>query len=126
LILLSAMHAGWAFGASWPCEDRAALADAAIGRPDVPGTAMCLTVSSALAVAAYCVGAPRRGPSTVRRLAASGVVVAFAGRGALGLIGRTDVVSRGSNSPRFRSLDRRVYSPVCLAIATLAVPAARA
>ncbi len=48
---------------------------------------------------------------------------AVARRGALGLAGRTDIVSPGSVSERFRRLDRRCYSPLCLALAALAVPA---
>ena len=44
-------------------------------------------------------------------------------RGALGLAGRTDIVSPGSSSERFRQLDRQVYSPLCLTLAALATPA---
>ena len=50
---------------------------------------------------------------------------ALAVRGLLGLAGRTDIVSPGSSSSRFRELDRRLYSPLCLALAALALPAAR-
>jgi hypothetical protein len=41
-------------------------------------------------------------------------------RGTLGLAGMTHVLSPGSTSARFRTLDRRVYSPLCLALAGLA------
>jgi hypothetical protein len=42
----------------------------------------------------------------------------------LGLAGRTRLVSPSSASPRFIRLDRRVYSPLCLALAGLtALPA---
>lgn len=33
------------------------------------------------------------------------------------------VISRGSESQRFRRLDRRIYSPLCLTLAALALPA---
>jgi hypothetical protein len=46
-------------------------------------------------------------------------------RGVLGVAGRTDLVSPGSSSPRFRALDRKLYSPLYLTIAALAAPAAR-
>ena len=47
----------------------------------------------------------------------------LADRGALGLAGRTDVLSPGSVSDNFRRLDRRVYSPLCLTLAALSLPA---
>jgi hypothetical protein len=46
-------------------------------------------------------------------------------RGVLGLARRTDLVSPGLSSPRFRALDRKVYSPLCLTIAALAAPVAQ-
>jgi hypothetical protein len=39
--------------------------------------------------------------------------------------GRTDLLSPGATSARFRAKDRRLYSPLCLALAALSVPAAR-
>jgi hypothetical protein len=48
----------------------------------------------------------------------------LAGRGALGLAGRTALVAPGSVSARFTRLDRRVYSPACLALAGLAAVSA--
>jgi hypothetical protein len=56
---------------------------------------------------------------------AVGVVCALSVRGVLGISGRTDLVSPGSSSPRFRALDRKVYSPLCVTIAALAAPAAQ-
>jgi hypothetical protein len=41
------------------------------------------------------------------------------------MAGRTDLVSPGSISPRFRRLDRRYYSPLCLALAMAAGSSAR-
>jgi hypothetical protein len=123
---LGVLHAAWGLGASWPLRDRAALADAVIGRADVPPPAACWAVAAALGTAATVVaGRPRRLPR-LRRVATAGVTVTLAGRGLLGLAGKTDVVSPGSSSPRFRELDRRIYSPLCLALALLALPAARA
>ncbi|HMJ36036.1 MAG TPA: hypothetical protein VK501_19180 [Baekduia sp.] len=42
----------------------------------------------------------------------------------MGLAGRTDLVSPGATSERFRSLDRGYYAPLCLTLAALAAPAA--
>jgi hypothetical protein len=58
----------------------------------------------------------------MRRLGTGTVVAVLAGRGALGLAGRTRLVSPTSTSARFARLDRRVYSPLCLALAGLSAP----
>jgi Protein of unknown function (DUF3995) len=121
---LAGLHLVWATGTPWPLADRAALADAVAGRRRFPSTAVCLGVAGLLATAAGVVaGRPRRLPR-VRRGAAAGVTAALALRGALGLAGRTDLVSPGATSDRFRSLDRRLYSPCCLTLAALSAPAA--
>jgi hypothetical protein len=123
---LGVLHAAWGFGAAWPLRDRAALADAVVGRDDVPPPAACWAVAVALGAAATAVAGRPRCLPRLRRVATAGVTVTLAGRGLLGLAGKTDVVSPGSSSPRFRELDRRLYSPLCLALALLALPGARA
>jgi hypothetical protein len=45
------------------------------------------------------------------------VTSALGARAALGFAGRTDLVSPGSVSDQFRRMDRRVLSPLCLALA---------
>ncbi|ABW11738.1 hypothetical protein Franean1_2303 [Parafrankia sp. EAN1pec] len=122
------LHAAWGAGSSWPLADRAALADAVVGRPaaagapGVPGAGQCFTVAGALVAAAAVVAhPPRRIPrlDTLHRAGVTGVVAVLASRGLLGAAGLTDLVSRGSVSDRFRRLDRRVYSPLCLGLAGL-------
>lgn len=128
LLGVAGLHVAWAAGSSWPMADAAALAVAAGGRPGAePHTpAECLAVAGLLGTAAGFVGGrPRRIP-WVRRAGAAGVVAVLATRGGLGLAGRTDALSPGATSERFRSLDRRVYSPLCLALAVTALPAVRA
>jgi len=121
---LAGLHAVWATGSSWPLADRAALADAVAGRRRLPSTGACLVVAGLLATAAGLVaGRPRRLPR-LRRAGAGGVTATLAVRGALGLAGRTDLISPGAVSARFRRLDRQVYSPCCLALAALCAPAA--
>jgi Protein of unknown function (DUF3995) len=121
---LAALHALWATGSPWPLADRAALADAVAGRRRFPSTAACLSVAGLLATAAGVVAGRPRGLPRLRRAGAAGVTAALAVRGALGLAGRTDLISPGATSARFRSLDRRLYSPCCLALAALSAPAA--
>ena len=120
---LAALHLGWATGSTWPLADRDGLADAVAGRPAFPSRGACVGVAAALGTASALVaGRPGRG-SLVQRAGATGVVTVLLVRGGLGLAGRTDLVSPGSTSPRFRRLDRRYFAPLCLAIAALASPA---
>ncbi|CAI7980046.1 conserved membrane hypothetical protein [Frankia sp. Hr75.2] len=116
------LHAAWGTGSSWPLADRAALADAVVGRPAVPGAGQCFAVAGALVAAAAVVAhPPRRIPrlDAPHRAGVTGVAVVLASRGLLGAAGRTDLVSRDSVSDRFRRLDRRFYSPLCLGLAGL-------
>ena len=126
LLAIAGLHVVWASGSSWPLPDGAALADEVAGRPDAdpPSPTACLVVAGLLAAAAaFVAGRPRRLPG-FSRLGAAGVVVALATRGGLGLAGRTDLLAPDSVSERFRTRDRRVYSPLCLALAALSLPAA--
>jgi hypothetical protein len=128
LLGIAALHVLWAAGASWPAEDREALADAMAGRVggSVPSPAACLAVAALLASASALVaGRPRKLPR-LRRAGTIGVSLVLGVRGACGMAGRTDLVSPGSTSPRFRRLDRRAYSPLCLALAASAASSARA
>lgn len=126
LAAIAALHALWATGSSWPLPDAESIADTVTGRSAerMPGPLPCLAVAAALSLAAALVGGhPRRAPR-LSRLGAGGVVGVLTLRGTLGLAGRTDIISPGSSSARLRRIDRRVYSPICLSIAALALPAA--
>jgi Protein of unknown function (DUF3995) len=125
LLALGALHAAWGAGSAWPFPDRSALADAVIGADNVPGPAACFAVSAALAAASGLVAPWPRSRPALRRLGVSGVIIVLAGRGGLGLAGRTRLVSRRSVSRRFARLDRRVYSPLCLALAALSALSVR-
>lgn len=125
LLAIAVLHVNWAWGSSWPFGDREALADEIAGRieADPPSAAACLAVACLLgAAAAFVDGRPRRVPG-ISRLGAAGVVATLAARGGLGMAGRTDLIARGSVSERFRARDRRVYSPLCLTLAALSLPA---
>src|SRR3954447_21972225 len=127
LLGIAALHGLWASGSSWPAKDRDELADLMAGRAggSVPSPAACLTVATLLASAsALVIGRPRRLPRL--RRAGTAVVAGVLGvRGACGMAGRTDLLSPGSTSPRFRRLDRRYYSPLCLGLAAAATSRAQ-
>ena len=117
LLGLAALHVAWGAGSSVPFHDRDDLADAVVGTTAVPPPASCYTVAGALmAAAALVLGLPAGQPA-LRRAGLLGVTTVLGGRGLLGLAGRTDLASPGSTSLRFRRLDRRLYSPLCLALA---------
>ena len=127
LLAIAGLHVVWATGSPWPMGDRRLLTDTVVGSDDdePPSAAACLAVAGLLGAAgALVAGRPRRAPA-VSRLGSAGVVAVLTTRGGLGLAGRTDLLSPGSVSERFRRLDRRVYSPLCLSLAALALPATR-
>ena len=122
---IAGLHCVWATGSTWPLSSPEALNESVAGRTsgEPPSSAACLAVAALLTAAAGFVdGRPRSRPG-LARLGAAGVVATLALRGGLGLAGRTDLLSPGSTSAAFRSRDRRVYSPVCLTLAALALPA---
>jgi hypothetical protein len=117
LLGLAGVHVAWGRGASFPFATLDELHDAVIGRPVQPSPASCYAVAGLLATAAAATaGAPTRG-SRLRKLTVVGAATVLATRAGFGLSGRTDALVPGSASPRFRRLDRRVYSPLCLALA---------
>jgi hypothetical protein len=139
---LAGLHAVWGAGSSWPAAGRRALAEAVIGTRTGPGTgtghgtgtgpgpqdsgmpgqAACFAVSGALAAAgALAAGWPARRWPALHRLGICGVAGVLASRGAIGLAGQTRIISPQSGSERFLRLDRRVYSPSCLALAGLSL-----
>lgn len=125
LLAIGGLHVLWATGSRWPLPDRDQFAETIAGRPagKAPGPAACLAVAGLLTTAAALVaGRPRQVPA-LSRIGSAGVVTVLGTRGALGLAGRTDLVSPGSTSKRFRELDRRIYAPLCVGIAALAAPA---
>jgi hypothetical protein len=128
LAAIAGVHVAWAAGSSWPLGDHSELAEAVVGRPggEVPPPSACLAVAGALTLASGLIGGRPPVDPLLRRTGARAVVAVLILRGSLGLAGRTDIVSPGSTSLRFRRLDRRVYSPLCLGLAALALPAVRA
>ena len=125
LFALAGLHVLWGRGSSLPFSDPDELADAVIGRRSVPSAEACFAVAGALTVAAALVADVPRLPRGLQHLGVTGVGAVLAARAGLGFAGRTDAVSPGSISTRFRRLDRRVYSPLCLALAAGAIASRR-
>lgn len=128
LAAIGVLHVSWAAGAGRLRGRGSGLADAVAGTEldRAPGPVACLAVAGLLGTAATLVaGHPRRRPA-LRRTGAAGVVAVLAVRGALGVAGRTDLLVPMATSARFRRLDRRLYGPLCLALAAASGPAAGA
>ncbi|MFJ3787123.1 DUF3995 domain-containing protein [Kitasatospora sp. NPDC090091] len=113
------LHTVWAVS-PWPLRTPEELADAVVGTGDgMPPAAACLAVAGALGAAAYLVGAeagvlPAAGPARVRRAGVWTVSAVMLARGAGGLL--VSGLGLGGSSARFRRLDVRYYSPLCLAL----------
>ena len=114
---VAALHAVWATGSTFPFASRERLNDAVIGRQTTPSPTACLGVAGSLAAACALVGGLPRRDSRLRRAGVCTVAATLGARAALGFAGRTELVSPGSTSEHFRKNDRRIYSPLCLALA---------
>ena len=101
---IGALHVVWATGSPWPMRDRRLLTDAVVGSDgdQPPPPSACLAVAGLLATAAALVAGRPRALPRLSRVGAGAVVAVLATRGALGLAGRTDMLSPGSVSERFR------------------------
>jgi hypothetical protein len=125
LLAIAGLHVLWGRGSTFPFAGRDALNDAVIGRTSTPPPSACFAVAGALTAAASLVADVPRLPRWLQRLGVTGAAVVLASRAALGFAGRTDAVSPGSASPRFRQLDRRCYAPLCLVLAAGALSSRR-
>jgi Protein of unknown function (DUF3995) len=117
LIGIGALHAMWGRGSTFPFADRDQMNDAVIGRDASQSPAACYAVAGLLTTAgALVAGLPSR-RSRLRRLGVGTVAATLGARAALGFAGKTELVSPGSVSAKFREMDKRYYSPLCLALA---------
>jgi len=121
LVALSVLHVYWAVGGVWPGSDEASCARTVIGFPGVdrmPSPASALAVAGLLGIAAVLAamlsGALVLSPAA-RILPVAGVAasIVFIARG---LAGYTPAWRRLTPELPFARLDRRYYSPLCLAI----------
>ena len=124
LAAAAALHVAWGLRVSIPGVDGDRMSEAVVGTGEVPSPAACYGVAAALGTASALVaGFPSRTPR-LRTLGQVGVAAVLGGRGAIGLLGRTDLVAPGPVSDRFLMWDRRLYTPLCLALCAGAARAA--
>ncbi len=121
LAAIAALHVAWGFGVRWPRRDEPALTALVVGykRDRMPPPRQCFITAAAIFAAAVVValiaGSVRLPVAPMRAtLAGFGVTAVFAARGVAGYLPAWR--ARFPRQP-FATLDRRVYSPLCLAIA---------
>jgi hypothetical protein len=132
LVAIGLLHIGWAFGCPWPAKSKTELADAALGSGQTPSPAVAGAIGTGLVVGGLLAG----GAGQHSRLAALGrcfLAQALTLRGVLGLIGSSEqatawvrqhgdipeALDPEKKSPRFRELDRNLYTPLSLGLAGL-------
>jgi hypothetical protein len=115
------LHGLWAAGSTWPAVTADELADLVVGRRPMPGPVACAAVTGALTVAAVATATASRGrpgrlarPSRAVAAIVSGSLLA---RGMGGMV--AEVVGIGEATPAFRRWNRRLYNPLCIALALL-------
>jgi hypothetical protein len=111
---IAGLHVAWGAGSSFPFRTQPELTDAVVGSQVAPSAGACYAVAGALFAAGALVADVPVVPRRLRRAGRVVVVGVLTTRGVAGLFGRTDLLSPGSTSARFRSLDRRFYSPLCI------------
>jgi hypothetical protein len=121
VLAIAVLHASWGLGSHWPASSSERLAKAAVGRPRIekmPPPASCLAVAALLTGVAtwplFASGLLLEGwPRWLTLLAGAGIAAVFIGRG---IAGYTSAWRRRFSEQPFASLDRRIYSPLCLAL----------
>src|SRR5882724_1144628 len=118
LAAIAAVHVMWGCGLRWPCANEEALVALVVGygRDCMPPPLYCFAAASAIFAAAVIVallaGLVRLPLSQgLVSLLGFGVVAVFAGRGIAGYLPAWR--KRFPRQP-FATLDRRIYSPLCL------------
>ncbi len=108
------LHAAWSLGSHWPAASGPQLADAVVGAQVPPARTPTVVVAVGLLCSAAAVSGSLGRP---RRPAAVALGGAFALRAALGGSAAARSITSTAPSARFVTLDRRLYRPLCAAIA---------
>ena len=120
LLTVSMAHLMWSFGLTYPIRDEKLLAQTVVGKANIErmpprlasfGVSMLTLATGILALA---LADHSSGGLTLSLLALPAAAI-FVARGALGF---TQWWANRTPEPNFRLNDRRLYSPLCLAIGT--------
>jgi hypothetical protein len=119
---LAALHAYWGLGGVWPAANEKALARMVVGTKDIeamPSAISCLVVAVALAGIALwpfflTKSIPVFWPSWLTAAGGAAIFLVFLGRGLISYVPALRFL--GPEEP-FATLDKRLYAPLCLALA---------
>lgn len=118
LLTVSLAHFLWAIGSKWPIRDPELLARTVIGSPKVQRVPKFASfVVAVLVLIAAAIGSALADPASgglLLTLAGAALTLIFGIRGALGY---TDFWRARFPLEPFATLDRRIYSPLCLIVA---------
>ncbi|MFV8754417.1 DUF3995 domain-containing protein [Nannocystaceae bacterium ST9] len=124
LLVLAFIHVYWGLGGAWPARTRAELGPMVVGTPPrdanaMPDLAACLIVAGLLITAATLIVGARlhAEPSWIWRVGSAGVGVVLALRGVGGYFDAR--LRPATREQPFFALNRRIYSPLCLVLASL-------
>ena len=118
LLTIAGLHAYWGFGGKWPGTDQLTLARKVVGTPGIdrmPPRAACLLVAVVLLGMGFwplqtATSAPT---SSIHLLVGIVWTIIFLARGIAGYL---QFWRRQHPEQPFADLDRRLYSPLCLAL----------
>jgi hypothetical protein len=122
LVLIALVHVFWAAGGIWPARSELQLARTVVGARGVtrmPGTAACLAAAGAIAVAAIVPLLLRGRVPAPWSAALTWTIGTLVGAVFLvrGIAAYLPAWRAGFPEEPFATLDRRIYGPLCLAVA---------
>lgn len=118
LLTVSIAHLLWAFGSPWPIRDPDLLAKTVIGNPNIPRVPRFPSfVVAVLVLIAAIIGTAlgdEQSGGLLLTIAGAGLALVF---GIRGVLGYTPAWRTRFPLEPFATLDRRIYSPLCLIVA---------
>lgn len=118
LLTVSIAHFLWSVGSPWPIRDPELLSRTVVGNPNIKRVPRLASfVVAVLVLIAAIIGvslADRQSGGILLTLAGVGLALIFGARGIIGYLPAWR--ARFSLEP-FATLDRRIYSPLCLVVA---------
>lgn len=117
LLAISMVHFMWAFGSTWPVSDPQTLARTVVGTKGVkrmPSRFLTALVAIAvLAAGIWVLAMTDPSDSIILTLGGAGLALVFVGRGVAGF---TSAWRALVPEEPFATFDKKLYSPLCLAI----------
>lgn len=124
LLGVGALHFAWASGSSWPARSGPELADAVVGSNAQPAPGPTAVVAVGATLAGLVAGGAL-GDRPIAVLGRRATAAALLARAVAGGVVVCRALGLPEPSTRFRSLDARVYRPLCAVLGVAALIGAR-